>query len=225
MVLLLPSDFMGETAVPSPTRLPNWDTILDRVVPPRDRITEAAAALASAKQPLIVAGGGVHISDAAAEVVRLSELGAIPVATTNMGKGTIDERAPLSLGVFGNCMGRGSRAEHLRAHATDADLVLFVGTRTNANGTDSWTLFPKAKFIHIDIDGYEIGRNFEALRLVGDAKATLTAILEELTKKDFPNRAGNLTRVSQSTDAALAKSNAILDEIGAGRQGSVRPGI
>ena len=121
----------------------------------------------------------------------------------------MDERAPLSLGVFGNCMGHGSRAELACARA-DADLVLLVGTRTNANGTDSWTLFPRAKFIHIDIDGYEVGRNFEALRLVGDAKATLTAILEELTTKDFPNRAGNLTRVSQSTDAALAKSNAIL---------------
>ena len=61
VILLLPSDFMGETAVPSPTRTAKLGHYpLDRVVPPRDRIKEAAAALAAARQPLIVAGGGVH---------------------------------------------------------------------------------------------------------------------------------------------------------------------
>jgi acetolactate synthase-1/2/3 large subunit len=225
VVLLLPSDFMGEQAVPSPNRTVKLGHYpLDRVVPPRDRIKEAAAALKSAQAPLIIAGGGVHISDAAAEVAKLSALGSIPVATTNMGKGSINERSPLSLGVFGNCMGRGSRAQHLRTYATAADLVLLVGSRTNANATDAWTLFsPKTRFIHIDVDGFEVGRNFEALRLVGDAKATLAAVLDELTEKDFPNRVANLARIKESTDAALAKSTAILDETGAGRQGAVRP--
>jgi acetolactate synthase-1/2/3 large subunit len=225
VVLIFPSDVMGETAAPSPKRTQNLGHFpLDRVTPPRKLLQEAAAALAAAKAPLIIAGGGVHTSDASAEIVQLSELGAIPVATTNMGKGAIDEYAPLSLGVFGNCMGRGSRAEHLRAYASDADLVLLVGTRTNANGTDVWTLFgPNTRFMHIDIDGFEVGRNFEALRLVGDAKATLAALLEELSEKDFPKRDAQRARIAQATEAALAKSNAILDEIGPGNQGAVRP--
>ena len=225
VVLILPSDFMGKEAILSPQRTAKLGHYpLDRAVPTAGRIREAAAALASAQRPLIVAGGGVHASDASAELVRLAELGAIPVATTNMGKGAIDERAPLSLGVFGNCMGHGARAQHLRSYASEADLVLLVGNRTNANGTASWSLFsPGTRFIHIDIDSLEVGRNYEALRLVGDAKATLAALLDELSEQDFPNRAVNLARVAGDTAEALARSNAILDAIGPGKQGAVRP--
>ena len=58
-----------------------------------------------------------------------------------------------------------------------ADVILLVGTRTNQNGTDSWALYPEhARYIHIDVDGAEIGRNYEALRLNGDARLTLEAI-------------------------------------------------
>lgn len=225
VVLILPSDFMGQEAVLSPKRTVKMGHYpLDRLMPTRDRIREAAAALAAAKRPLIVAGGGVHLSDAAAELVKLAELGAIPVATTNMGKGTIDERSPLSLGVFGNCMGHGARAQHLRSFASEADLVLLIGTRTNANGTANWTLLPEnARFIHIDIDSFEIGRNYEATRLAGDARATLAALLEELSEKDFPNRAADFKRIGQATAEARVKSDAIVKEIGPGRQGAVRP--
>ena len=60
-------------------------------------------------------------------------------------------------------------------------MVLLIGTRTNQNGTDSWQLYPDgARYIHIDIDGTEVGRNYEALRLVGDARLTLEALLAEL---------------------------------------------
>ncbi len=225
VVLILPSDFMGMEATISTKRTMSLGQFpLDRLVPPRDRIKEAAAALAAAKRPLIIAGGGVHASDASAEVVRLSDLGAIPVATTNMGKGTIDEHSPLSLGVFGNCMGNGSRGQHLRSFATEADLVLLIGTRTNANGTASWTLFsPNTRFIHIDIDSFEIGRNYEAMRLAGDAKATLAALLDALSEKDFPDRAANYERIAKATFEARAKSTAFVDEIGPGRKGAVRP--
>lgn len=225
VVLILPSDFGGEEAVFSPGRTVSLGHYpLDRVVPERSRIVEAAAALKAAQRPLIVAGGGVHSSDAAAEVVKLAELGSIPVATTNMGKGTIDERAPLSLGVFGNCMGNGSRAQHLKSYASDADLVLLIGNRTNANGTANWTLFsPGTRFIHIDIDSFEIGRNYEALRLAGDAKATLAALIDELSESDFPERAARLDRIGKDTANARAKSLAYLDEVGPGRQGAVRP--
>jgi len=59
--------------------------------------------------------------------------------------------------------------------------VLLVGNRTNENGTDGWTLVPPgAKVIHLDIDGTEIGRTYEALRLVGDARAGLEDLLEAL---------------------------------------------
>jgi acetolactate synthase-1/2/3 large subunit len=68
----------------------------------------------------------------------------------------------------------------------EADLILFIGTRTNQNGTDSWTLFPRhARFIHLDIDPLEVGRNYESVRLVGDAKITLAALADALAKQDL----------------------------------------
>ncbi len=61
----------------------------------------------------------------------------------------------------------------------EADVVLLVGTRTNEDGTDAWTLIPRqARLIHIDIDPEEIGRNYEAMRLLGDARETLAALAE-----------------------------------------------
>lgn len=225
VVLILPSDFMGMDAAPSAHRTVKLGQFpLDRVQPTRDRLVEAATVLKQAERPLIVAGGGVFLSGAAAEVAALAELGAIPVATTNHGKGTLDERHPLALGVFGNCMGHGSRAMGLRQYAADADLVMFIGSRTASNGTANWSLFPRSsRFIHLDIDGLEVGRNYEAFRLVGDARATLAALLAELSEADFPGRAARLERIAADTAAARAASEAVLDEIGAGRQGAVRP--
>ena len=224
VVLLLPTDLLSESATPTNRTLSLGHYPLDRLIPERSRLTDAAALIAGARRPLIVAGGGVHLSDAAAELAELAELGAIPVATTNMGKGVIDERSPLALGVFGNCMGPSARAAGVRDFAAEADLVLFVGMRSNANATDGWKLFPKsARFIHIDIDGSEIGRNYEALRLPGDAKATLRALIGELKAAGFAETAGARDRISAATGRAREASEAQLAKLGAGRQGAVRP--
>jgi acetolactate synthase-1/2/3 large subunit len=101
--------------------------------------------------------------------------------TTVMGKGAVAEAHPLSLGVGGNVLGRMSPSHYLKPLIGEADVMLLVGTRTAQNGTDSWTALPKnARFIHIDIDAGEVGRNYEALRLIGDAKLTLAALTEKL---------------------------------------------
>lgn len=225
VVLLLPSDFSGLEAVPAPHRTVQLGHFpLDRMVPERSRLREAASMLQAARRPLIVAGGGVHLSQASAELAALAELAAIPVATTNHGKGAIDEGHALSLGVFGNCMGKGARGMSLRHYAADADLIFLIGTRTASNGTANWTLLNRAaRFIHLDIDGTEIGRNYEAFRLVGDARASLEALLAELSPADFPDAPARLRAVARDTAAAQAESNAVLDEIGQGTQGAVRP--
>ncbi len=103
-----------------------------------------------------------------------------------MGKGSVDETHPLSVGVVGYFMAPRSRSSHMRDLVTEADVVLLVGNRTNQNGTDSWSLYPKgARYIHIDVDGSEIGRNYEAFRLAGDAKLTLAALVAALEKEDL----------------------------------------
>jgi acetolactate synthase-1/2/3 large subunit len=93
-------------------------------------------------------------------------------------------------------------------------VVLLVGTRTNQNGTDSWKLYPKgATFIHLDIDGNEVGRNYEAKRLVGDAKLTLAALtdaimaLNSTVRKNA--RASVEKKISEGRAAYLKESEAV----------------
>jgi acetolactate synthase-1/2/3 large subunit len=211
-VLLLPQDLLLE-AVPSAApavRRRNLGTYpLDRVVADPARIREAAALLARARSPLVVAGGGVHLSQAHAELAHLQQAASLPVATTNMGKGAVDERHPLSVGVIGYFMGTRGATKGLKRLVTDADVILFVGDRTNQNGTDSWTLFPPgASYIHIDIDGQEVGRNYEALRLVGDAKLTLAALAEALHGLDLAAR----TRNRAALEATIAEGRGLFTD-------------
>jgi len=132
---------------------------LDRCVADPQRIAEAAELLAHAKSPLVVAGGGVHLSGASKALAKLQEACSLPVATTVMGKGAVDETHPLSLGVIGYFMGPGARTHELRRFVEEADVILFAGARTNQNGTDSWSIFPSsARYIHLDIDGVEVAQ-------------------------------------------------------------------
>lgn len=180
-VLLVPVDVLDQAAGSTEQRkLCLGRYPLDRSIADPKAVGEAAKCLAQAKRPIIIAGGGIHGSRAYAPLARLQELG-FPVATTVMGKGAVDETQPLSVGVVGYFMGPRSRTEGMRSLVTDADVVLLVGNRTNQNGTDSWQLYPRdARVIHLDIDGQEIGRNYEALRLVGDARLTLDALANEI---------------------------------------------
>jgi acetolactate synthase I/II/III large subunit len=184
-VLMLPADLLNEKATGPSGRSASLGTIpLDRAMADPSRIREAADLIASAKHPLIVAGGGVHLSGAAPELADLISTAQIPVLTTVMGKGSVDETHPLSLGVAGYNLGPLAPARYLRPIVERADVVLLIGTRTNQNGTDSWQLYPDgARYIHIDIDPTEIGRNYEAVRLVGDAKLTLAELTRLLMDK------------------------------------------
>ena len=188
VALMLPADLLLEKITLTNPRTANLGTFpLDRTLADPERITEAAQLLASAKHPLVVAGGGVHLSGASEEIAKLQDECHLPVMTTVMGKGAVDERHPLSIGVTGYALGKLSPGRYMKDIIDEADVVLLVGSRTNQNGTDSWTLYPEnAQIIHIDVDGLEIGRNYEALRLNGDAKLTLKALCNELKDQRPP---------------------------------------
>jgi acetolactate synthase-1/2/3 large subunit len=204
-VLLLPADLLRETVSTAGDRQARLGTFpLDRALADPARISEAADLIAAAKCPLVVAGGGVHLSGAALALAELQDVAHLPVITTVMGKGAIAEAHPLALGVGGNTLGRLSPSYHLRSLIQRADVVLLVGTRTAQNGTDSWTSLPLgARYIHVDIDPVEIGRNYEALRLAGDARLTIAALTEKLRGR-------------------RQKSQALVDEIAAAREKSAR---
>jgi acetolactate synthase-1/2/3 large subunit len=188
VVLLVAAEVLTKPVTSANTDYPVGDEPFgvfpaDRFVPSAERIEQLAELLASAKRPLIVAGGGVHISGACGELARLQELAGVPVATTNMGKGAVDEHHPLSIGVIGNTMGTRSPVKFFRPYIDSADLIVFIGSRTNENGTASWTLFPKAAtYAQIDIDPEELGRNYPAMRLHGDARGTLAALCQAMQK-------------------------------------------
>jgi acetolactate synthase-1/2/3 large subunit len=101
---------------------------------------------------------------------------------------------------------------------------LLIGTRTNQNGTDNWKLFPKnAHFIHIDADPLEIGRNFEALRLFGDAKLTLAALTRELCKLNLDARAAARQSVERDIERGIADWQRAVGEVRARDGRLVRP--
>jgi acetolactate synthase-1/2/3 large subunit len=182
-VLLLPADLLGAAATAHGRRSAQLGEYpLDRTAADPARLDAAADLIAAAKQPLIVAGGGVHLSGAAHALARLQSEAHLPVVTTVMGKGAVGEEHPLSLGVGGNVLGRMSPSHHLRPVIERADVILLVGTRTAQNGTDSWTALPRqARYIHLDVDSEEIGRNYDTMRLAGDAKLSLEALTARLS--------------------------------------------
>jgi acetolactate synthase I/II/III large subunit len=204
-VLLLPADLLREPAV-EPLfvrrgRCDRWP--IDRPRPGDESIGSAAELIANAKAPVIFAGGGVLSSGAAAAVARLQEAAHLPVITTQMGKGSVDERHPLSAGVLSALTGPRSLGRHTRSLLMDADLILMLGTRTNQNGTDSWrSIPPSAHIIHVDIDPNEIGRNYEATRLAGDVAETVGALTDALSRRDLSLRQAQRRDVEQRIAAA-----------------------
>ena len=211
VALLLPRDVLNLPVPASGGHQASYGSYpLDRSTASAASIHRAAELIATAAHPLLVAGGGVHLSGASAAVAAIQEHGCVPVATTTMGKGAVDELHPLSLGVVSNYMGRTSASHHLRDFVSHSDVVIFVGSRTNENGTDAWKAFPRdATFIHLDVDGVEIGRNYNTeVRLVGDAKLTLESLLTALEGQDLTQRQESRAEV----EAAISEARRLFEE-------------
>ena len=144
------------------------------------QVKKAAELLLKAERPIILAGGGVILSNASDELLRLAEFMLAPVVTTFMGKGCIPENHPLCLGCIGM---HGSKVANTAI--LEADVLFAVGTRFADRSTGTLDTFcPDAKIIHIDIDAAEIGKNVEVnVPIVADAKSALRAVYREVTKR------------------------------------------
>src|SRR3984893_13831694 len=145
-----------------------------RPEPDQASVRAALEQLQAAERPIIVAGGGVRASGAAAELVALAEALQIPVATSLNGKDTIPGHHALSVGVVGSY----SRESANRV-VNRADLVCFVGSETGGMTTHFWAVPPiGTPAIQIDLDPEALGRNYPLLAAVnGDAKVTLARML------------------------------------------------
>ena len=147
--------------------------------PDPEKIGLAAEILANSKRPLILAGGGVILSNASEELQRVAETILAPVATSLMGKGSISEDHPLSIGIIGM---HGSKEANRLIY--EADTLLAVGCRFSDRTTGKLDEFcPTSKVIHIDIDAAEIGKNkCVDLAIISDAKMALEALYGALMK-------------------------------------------
>jgi len=146
------------------------------------QIEKAIDMLLAAEKPIILAGGGVTISSAFAELQSISELLMIPVVTTFKGKGSFPENHPLSLGPIG--MHGHAEANKLM---TEADCVLAIGTRFSDRSVGTFEEFEKRlKIIHMDVDPAEIGKNQTTnIAVVGDVQATLRIMVKLLMQKSI----------------------------------------
>jgi 3D-(3,5/4)-trihydroxycyclohexane-1,2-dione acylhydrolase (decyclizing) len=145
---------------------------IERRPPDPASIREAAELLRTAQRPAIIAGGGVHYSEAWDALRALSDACGIPVAETFAGKGSLREDSTLLLGGAG-LEGTPAANRILR----DADLVLCVGTRLSDFVTASRSLFqhPDVRFVSINVSGRD-GAKLGALPVVADARLALEAL-------------------------------------------------
>jgi acetolactate synthase-1/2/3 large subunit len=157
------------------------------------RIKEAAALFMEAKRPLIVAGGGAVNSRAFEEAKQLAESLGIPVMTTPCGRGIIAEDHPLALGLVGLYFtGIGEKVYG------EADLLVTLGSRNEDFQSGQQKFFPKgARYIQIDIDPEEIGRNWTPdVAILGDVKLVLRDLTEQLRRHGAEEKK-NTFRISE----------------------------
>ncbi len=150
------------------------------VDPDMAQIERAIDMLLSSERPIILAGGGVIISSAFAELQSLAELLMIPVVTTFKGKGSFPENHILSLGPIG--MHGHAEANKMM---TEADCVLACGSRFSDRSVGTFEEFEKnLKIIHMDVDPAEIGKNQTThVAVVGDVRTSLRIMVKMLIQK------------------------------------------
>ncbi|MFD9225887.1 3D-(3,5/4)-trihydroxycyclohexane-1,2-dione acylhydrolase (decyclizing) [Streptomyces sp. NPDC060064] len=160
-----PEDFFAERV---------WQVCRPR--PDLDTLDAARRAVSAARRPLIVAGGGVHHSEAEEALRAFAELTGIPVASTQAGKGSLPYDHPCEVGGIGHT-GTATADELART----ADLVIGVGTRWSDFSTASATLFqhPSVRFLNLNITSFD-AHKMAGLSLVADARTALDELAAAL---------------------------------------------
>jgi acetolactate synthase-1/2/3 large subunit len=154
----------------------------------------AAKEIAQAKRPLILAGHGVLIAEAWAELKAFAEKTQIPVAWSLLGIGAMDEEHPLAYGYMGM-----HGWKHVNRAIQSADLLIAIGMRFDDRVTGSVrTYAPYARIIHADIDPAEIGKNVAVeVPIVGDAKNVLAGLTKLVPHTAAASRSDYLAQLAE----------------------------
>ncbi len=157
---------------------------INRQVPASDEIAQAARALVDAKQPLLWAGAGVLFADATEELRRLAELTGTPVFCTMPGKSAFNERHPLSLGA-----GSGATTGPAHQWLQQCDLLMAIGSSLTRSPYGQ-AIRSNLCLIHNTNNPDDIGKDEDVdIGLVGDAKLTLRALIDEVETMVSDDRA------------------------------------
>ena len=153
-----------------------------RVRPDVNELIDMVDAIRTAKRPVIVAGGGVHYSDATSELAAFAETHNIPIAETQAGKSALPWDHPLNLGPIGVTGG-----EAANSVCAEADLVIGVGTRFQDFTTGSWSLFanPNRKIACLNVAAYDAMKH-GAMPLLADARVGLGELSSALGDHTSP---------------------------------------
>lgn len=164
----------------------------NRSRPAAGAVERACQLLATAEHPIIIAGRGLIWSKAWAELVELAERLAIPVVTTEMGRGAIPEDHPLAFGILGH-FGRSTANEALRR----SDVVLGLACRFLNVNTINWSLIRKdAKIIQVEPDPLELGRQYAVeVGVLADSGTFLQDALACLRALGRPDRRGTFAEL------------------------------
>lgn len=196
---------------PAHSRFPAYPT-----GPDPDAVEALLDALLSAKNPLVICGGGIVLSRGETDFKTFYRRLDIAVATTISGQGSLPETDPNCLGVVGSNGG----VPETRAIVEAADLVLFIGCRAGSVTTELWRAPAKGtRILHIDSDPEVIGASYPTeAALVSDARLALRAMNTTLEERDTPGFGGAAWIAS-----AKAEKWRIFEARAAGAERPIRP--
>jgi len=182
----------------------DWDAAAPQLPgyrpPLRSRAAEyelAIELLNGAKRPLVLAGHGILMSGAMAQVKDLAERACIPVAMTLLGIGAFPASHPLNLGMMG------MHGEAWVNHAIqEADLLVALGMRFDDRVTGNLkTYAPLARKIHVEVDRAEINKNVKVdAALVGDLCDVLDELLPEVRAQEHPEWLARIDELKGDAD-------------------------
>ncbi len=183
----IPKDLMTMKTNYKPLKDVNIESYNPTYKPSISQLHKVVGLIKKAKKPLILAGGGVILSKASAELTELAHKIQAPVTATLMGLGTFATKTPLWLGMIGM---HGTYRANMSSAA--CDLLIAIGARFDDRVTGKTEAFlPNAKIVHIDIDPTSIQKIIPVtIPVVGDCKVTLQLLNDLLDKEDLNSITG-----------------------------------
>ncbi len=176
VTLALPQDVQAEAYDYPDSFLQKRVHRIDRRPPTESMLNDAVALLKGKRTPLLICGGGVRYSGAAAELQAFAERFGIPFSETQAGKSAIVSAHPLNMGGIGET---GTLAANTLAR--EADLIIGVGTRYSDFTTGSKSLFqnPDVQFLNLNVGAFDV-QKLDGVQVLADARLALRSLADQL---------------------------------------------